>query len=74
MSKPATTISTRTQRIAAIADEYVSISDEDPTDFVTDLLIDLMHYSAANGVPFGASLTCARGHFTAEQIEEGRRH
>jgi hypothetical protein len=74
MSKPATTISTRNQHIATIADEYVSISGKDPNDFVTDLLADLMHYSAANGVRFAASLLRAQGHFTAERVEEGLRH
>jgi hypothetical protein len=31
------------QRIASIADAYVSISGDDPDDFAGDLLADLLH-------------------------------
>jgi hypothetical protein len=73
MLKPATTIATRVQRIAEIADAYTSISREDPQDFATDLLTDLQHWCEAHGVRFATSLTYARGHFTADLAEQVRR-
>jgi hypothetical protein len=73
MPKKTTTISTRVQRVTSIADEYVSISGEDPKDFVTDLVADLMHYSAAKGIPLAACLRRAQMHITAEQVEGGGR-
>jgi hypothetical protein len=74
MRKPTATIANRVQRIAPIADAYCSISGDDPQDFTTDLLTDLLHYSAARGGRFGASLRHAQGHFTAEWVEAARRH
>jgi hypothetical protein len=67
MPKPATTIATRVQRIAEIADAYASMSGGDPQDFATDLLTDLQHWCEAHGVRFATSLTYARGHFTADR-------
>jgi hypothetical protein len=74
MPKTTTTLSTCLRRVQRIADAYVSISGDDPQDFTTDLLADLQHWAAAEGVRFGVSLMRAQGHFTAEQIEEARRH
>jgi hypothetical protein len=71
--KPTATIAARVQRIARVADAYISVSGENPQDVATDLLSDLMHWSAARGVRFGASLMRAQGHFQAEQLEEIRR-
>jgi hypothetical protein len=73
MLKQTATIATRVRRIARIADTYTSVSGDDPQDFATDLLTDLQHWCEAHGVRFAASLTYARGHFTAERVEEGRR-
>jgi hypothetical protein len=71
---PRQTINTHVGRVQFIADAYIQVSGEDPKDFVTDLLTDLQHWAAANGVPFGASLMRAQGHFTVAQIEEAPRH
>jgi hypothetical protein len=69
MPKKTTTNTDRGARIASIADAYRPISGDSPQDFATDLLTDLLHFSAAKGVRFGAALMHAQGHFAAEQIE-----
>jgi hypothetical protein len=74
MLKPTTTNTDRVSRIASIAHAYRPISGESPQDFAADLLADLLHYSAAEGVRFGAALMHAQGHFAAEQIKKGCRH
>jgi hypothetical protein len=76
MLKPPATGATNTDRvsrIASIACAYRPISGDSPQDFTTDLLADLLHYSAAEGVQFAAALMHAQGHFAAEQIKKGRR-
>jgi hypothetical protein len=74
MPKQTATNTDRVSRILGIAHAYRPISGDSPQDFATDLLADLLHYSAAEGVRFGAALMHAQGHFADEQIKEGRRH
>jgi hypothetical protein len=57
------------ERIASIADTYVPVSGDDPTDFAGDLMADLQHWCKAEGVPFDVALRRAQMHFTAEQVE-----
>jgi len=64
-------INTRVQRVQRIAVAYVANSGTDGTDFVTDLLADVMHYCAAKRLPFCVSFSRAQGHFAAERLENG---
>jgi hypothetical protein len=69
MPKKTTTNSRAVQRIARIADAYVTVSGDDRDDFAGDLLTDLQHWCKAKGVRFGVALLRAQMHFAAEQVE-----
>jgi hypothetical protein len=67
--KQITTNPAAVQRIARIADAYVTVSGDDPDDFAGDLLTGLQHWRKAEGVRFGVAPLRAQMHFTAEQVE-----
>jgi hypothetical protein len=62
----------RVERITTALSDYLTEQDgawqAQPVQALADAVTDLMHYATAHGLDIEATLTEARGHYTAEVL------